>query len=183
MPLRLINGEEIIWKSFPGKRYRMFILFRDIFVSLFLVMMLYYTTLEYAPIEIEKTTLLLICSVLFGLGLFIALIHQIQFLLIQYFITNERVVIKRGFFNRRLSSVKLEHVLDIEVRQNFTERIIGVGTLYITNANDRQFDSGTEALTDAAAFKFIDTPWERHRELEQILEDHDNTTRFHKDFD
>lgn len=47
-------------------------------------------------------------------------------------VTNKRVVLKEGFFNRKTQEVKLSALEAIEFEQTFLERILGVGCLEIS---------------------------------------------------
>src|SRR5690625_4448216 len=63
---------------------------------------------------------------------------QIQLILVRYIVTNERVIIRRGLLNVRLTSINLVNILDTKVEQRFYERLINTGTVYLFTANDSQ---------------------------------------------
>ena len=47
-------------------------------------------------------------------------------------VTNKRVILKEGFFNRKTQEIKLSAIEAIEFEQNFIERLFRVGCLEIT---------------------------------------------------
>src|SRR5690625_7757427 len=63
---------------------------------------------------------------------------QIQLILVIYIVINERVIIRRGLLNVRLTSINLVNILDTKVEQRFYERLINTGTVYLFTANDSQ---------------------------------------------
>jgi uncharacterized membrane protein YdbT with pleckstrin-like domain len=106
-----------------------------------------------------------------GCGILFAAFRQINFLLVRYILTNERIVIQTGFLSRNLTSVKLEHINNTDVRQSFSERLIKTGSIYFFTPNDdASADSTTNALYKLPAFRNIDDPFEIHAKVEQLLE-------------
>jgi Bacterial PH domain/zinc-ribbon domain len=49
----------------------------------------------------------------------------------RYKVTNERVMIERGFVSRRTEEIDLYRVNDVAVKQNVFERLLGFGDIYI----------------------------------------------------
>ncbi|MBI5228785.1 PH domain-containing protein [Candidatus Micrarchaeota archaeon] len=47
----------------------------------------------------------------------------------EYFITNMRIIIKRGIVSYRLESIPLSMVTDVVIRRNLLERIVGIKSL------------------------------------------------------
>ena len=48
----------------------------------------------------------------------------------RYSLTEEKLVIDKGFFNRVEDEVRLYRILDITLKRSFWERIFGVGTIH-----------------------------------------------------
>ena len=48
----------------------------------------------------------------------------------RYSLTEEKLIIDKGFFNRVEDEVRLYRILDITLRRSFWERIFGVGTIH-----------------------------------------------------
>lgn len=166
--IHLMRGEKVIWKSFPGKNYRMFILGRDLGFGLF-VSLFSYMGRDMFYLGLSDKFMLTTSIIIFLLFFCLAIFNQINFLLTQYFLTNQRIIIKKGLLNRNLSSVKLEHIIDTRVEQKLSDRLIRSGTIYIFNSNDR-FDDKDHENDKVAAFRNIDNPFLVHRTMEEILE-------------
>lgn len=77
---------------------------------------------------------------LFAIGLFVLLIFLIgvaiiiallQFQKLSYWITNKRIVFKRGIIGFSISSIPLERISDIILSRSFVEMIFGFGSLHV----------------------------------------------------
>jgi uncharacterized membrane protein YdbT with pleckstrin-like domain len=76
-------------------------------------------------------------------GLFCWLIVPIVFALVRYLqtrsrvfeLTSERLKISDGVFSKTLSTVELYRVKDIEVRQPFLSRMLGMENIHITTSD------------------------------------------------
>lgn len=171
MGIKLLDGEEVVWKSFPGKRYRTVILFRDLSISFFVALMIQQVLVNLLPDFFKDGLGFKVAAVFFFIGFCIAMYTQINFLLVRYMMTTERIVISKGFLNRDLTSLKYEHILDTKVKQSFADMIIKTGTVFITNANDRADERDASALDRIASFKNIDDPFFVHKTLEEFIEE------------
>lgn len=170
MSIHFMSNEELIWKSFPGVRYRSFIFARDFSLFIFFAILFYYGVDEFIPGFLSDKVLLSLTFSIGGIGLIFAGITQIQFLLVRYYLTSERLIIKRGFFNRNLTSIKLEHVHDTKIVQSFSERLIGTGSIYLFTANDSKGADGEDVLHRVPAIKNIDDPFLVHQKVEEMVE-------------
>lgn len=166
--LHLLRGEQIVWKSYPGKNFRLFICIRDLFLGVFCGVITY-MGLAMLELGIPTSVLVGLSIAAFSLLFVFAIVNQINFLLTQYILTDERIIIRTGVLNRRLVSLKYEHVLDTNVVQSLQDRLIKTGTIYIFNANDR-YDHEENPQGKAAAFRNIDQPFRVHNQLEEYLE-------------
>ncbi len=53
----------------------------------------------------------------------------------RYRLTNERLVIIHGFFSRRTEEIDLYRVNDVDTRQNFGERLVGIGDVSVATTD------------------------------------------------
>src|SRR5699024_12425469 len=97
MAIKYMKDEEVVWESYQGKNYRLFYLIKDLLMVLILTVLIYYLLDTVIPNSSLKITLVFL---LIGLGYII--IEQVKLRLVRYVITNERVIIKRGWFNVKL---------------------------------------------------------------------------------
>lgn len=66
---------------------------------------------------------------------------------LQYVITNQRIIVKRGFFYIRIEEIPLTSIDDLKVYQNLSDRIFGSGTVMV-------FGKGIST----AKFRMLDKP-------------------------
>lgn len=160
-----MKDEEIIWESYQGKRYRMFHLVKDSVLLLLLTFSLYYFAGKITTTPIWKYILML-----FLLGISYIGIKQIKMILIKYVITNERVIIKRGWLNVKLTSISLVNVLDMKAEQSVWEKIINTGTVYLFTANDSQ-NNDDNFIQNVPKIANIDDPFSRHSKIAELLKE------------
>lgn len=55
-----------------------------------------------------------------------------------YTLTEEKLIIDMGFFNKREEEIRIYRITDFSVRQNIFQRIFGVGNIVITSFDDMQ---------------------------------------------
>jgi len=165
MAINYMKGEEVVWESYQGKNYRLFHLIKDLLMVLIITGLIYYMLNMVIPDSSLKITLVLL---LIGVGYII--FEQVQLTLVRYVITNERVIIKRGWFNVKLTSISLINILDTKVEQKFTERLIKTGTVYLFTANDSQ-NSDDNFIQNVPKIANVDNPFERHTMIAEIIKD------------
>lgn len=159
-----MRNEKIVWKSYPGKNYRMFILGRDLALGIFSSLIIYFL-LEFFGIKNQKA-LIISSGVIFGLWSILAGANQISLILVQYIVTTERIIIKKGWLNRNLISIRHENIVDTEVKQSMKERIINTGTIYLYTANDNQ----ASELNKTPMIENVDFPFKRHTKIMEVLD-------------
>jgi uncharacterized membrane protein YdbT with pleckstrin-like domain len=175
MSIHLMRDEQIVWSSFPGKRYRSYVFFRDLCFYLIAAVLLHECLNQLLP-TIHTALIRNLPYGLAGLGIILAGINQLKFLLVRYYLTTDRIVISTGFFSRRLSSIKFVHISDIKINQTFSERLLKTGTIYIFTANDSNInEDDSNSLNRVAAFKNIDEPFDVHSKLEELMENREDT--------
>lgn len=170
MAIKLMNNEEIIWKSHEGKNYRKFILFRDSLVWLLIICLIFYVLnnvlSDYISLSFKFKFIFMVISLIVALTFIF--INQFLLLMNLYVITNERVIIKSGLLNRRVTSIRLENIIDTKAEQNFIGRLIKSGTIYLFTANDSQ-NSDDEFIMNVPKFANIDDPFTRHSKIVELL--------------
>jgi len=172
MSIRLMKEEKIVWKSFPGKKYRTFLFVSQFGLPLILGIILFNVSkeLNFDQNIHEKfsVAVLLIVGVL---GLLYALYNQVLLLFLQYYITSDRVIIQKGFLNKQVSSIKHEHIHDIKIEQSLSQRMISTGHIFIFTANDSTINpNDSNFLNNVPCFANIDNPFQVHQLLEEAVE-------------
>ncbi|MFN3926259.1 MAG: PH domain-containing protein [Pseudanabaenaceae cyanobacterium] len=56
----------------------------------------------------------------------------------EYLITNQRVVVERGLFNRKIDTVELYRIEDIEIEKPFAQRLVGTGNITLVTSDRLQ---------------------------------------------
>lgn len=112
-----------------------------------------------AVLGIFSSYLLLSSGIVVLLGLSLLLIpayYHLQQKMVRYTLTDSKVEIDEGLFNKTTRNVPLRIIQDVTVSANFTQRMLGFGNIIIENANE----SDTEIV-----LKNINSP----KEYAQIL--------------
>lgn len=161
MAIHLVKGEKVIWESHPGKNYRLFVLFRDLALAFGSMGLFYYGLANLLGINDLKISLGG-SFIVFLLGLIYSIVNQINYILIVYCITDERIIIKKGWLNRKLTSIKHKSITDTKVHQTFTQRMIKSGDIYIFTANDSNPSIDGESLNRIPMIENIDNPFKFH---------------------
>jgi uncharacterized membrane protein YdbT with pleckstrin-like domain len=152
-PVFLIERERIIFKTHPHWLY--------VFVpelALFLVGGFIFLFLpSYFPEEIFPSGIVLI--ILFFAIFFSMLIIFLNWLCINYYVTNFRLIEERGIIGKRIMSIWLDKVQDITCSFGIFGRIFGFGNLEIQSA-------GTEGKI---VFDFLPDPQKLKEEIEKAI--------------
>ena len=132
--MQLIEGESVVWQGRPSWR----------------AMLAYYVVWGLASlvplalaIVVGQTTSIS----LEGWGSLVAVVALLLVLLVGwvrrlgslYAITSHQVMIRRGIVSRRVHSTRVEHILNIDVRQGLVQRLLGVGTVHFDTASSEDF--------------------------------------------
>lgn len=166
----LMRGERVLWSSFPGFRYRLFVFIRDIALGVLLGFTAYFF-FSYFNLDFGKYNVL-VPLVLSFVGVLLGVYNQIILMLTRYTITNKRVIIKQGLLNRRLVDVKIENILDTKVEQKVNQLMLGCGNIYLFTANDsHDHDS---FLQKTPRIENIDNPFQVHNLLKAAISESHN---------
>jgi len=60
-------------------------------------------------------------------------------------VTNKRIIDREGFFRKDTSEIRFADIKNVQVRQGFTDRLLGVGTIVISTAGEHE---DTVAMSD-----------------------------------
>ena len=172
LPFRLQHGEKII---------------RELKPQFFGFMMTrafggYITILAFVVILIAMTFLLRTIFASFWiyfllLPLFIALLLLVISLkpLVQYgkswyWITNHRVIGKRGFLGYNINSVPLENVADVVLTRTLLDRLLGLSSLIVVSMGNAPLQSGSNEDEKSESPNFFPAlTQETARELQRVL--------------
>ena len=70
----------------------------------------------------------------YGLGLIVIIASIIHRNSIKYTITNRKIRTKRGILSREIDEIDFSHIRNVLLRQDFSGRILGYGTVLIATA-------------------------------------------------
>ncbi len=125
----LIEGEKIVKDIKPLPNLKWYFYFRTgiaFFIILFFFLPLFFISTFLAP----SFSFILFIIVLILLAI-PWLISRNMYKHQHYWITNKRVIYKRGFLGYKISSIPLERISDVIVSRTFLERIFGFGSVHI----------------------------------------------------
>jgi len=103
-------------------------------------------------------------TIAFIFGLFILIIFVILYLVANnkynyqhYWVTNKRMLCRRGLLGYRISSIPLERISDVIVSRTFWERVFGFGSVHIQSLAG-QFTYGRGRLGSEGALLAVPDP-------------------------
>lgn len=70
-------------------------------------------------------------SMFFYIGIGVFIFYAAGYYSLQYVITNQRIIVKRGFFYIRTDNIPVTSVDDIRVYQTLWDKILGSGTVLV----------------------------------------------------
>ncbi len=135
---RLQDGEKIFFEAKPLKGYLWYMLVSS-FVGIF------FLSIFIVPFSLPLA-IILISAKMNGQLLFLLAIGSAIMILIvildivlvkrrydmrYYWITNNRIIVKRGLIGYSINSIPLERISDVLISRSFLERIFGFGSLHI----------------------------------------------------
>ncbi len=88
----------------------------------------------------------------------------LKWLTTTYTLTNHRLITRTGIFNRRRHDLPLARINDITYERSLTDRMLGCGTLIVTNAAETRY-----ALPDVPQVKDV------HAQLSELIYGNWNT--------
>jgi len=163
--IRLMQDEEILWESYQGVSYRRLHLIKDSLLTLMIVGAIYFMVNAIGSLPAIKISLLALV-----IGVAYVAIEQFKLRLVKYVITNERVIIRKGWLNVKLTSINLINILDTKAEQTVLEKLIRTGTVYLFTANDSQ-NSDDNFLQNVPKIANIDDPFGLHSKISEIIKE------------
>ncbi len=52
-----------------------------------------------------------------------------------YYLTDEKLIIERGFFNKHEEEIRLYRIMDVSLKRTFRERIFGLGSIHVCSSD------------------------------------------------
>jgi len=115
--------EEILMKFLPTR----LTFFRWYFAGVVLFALWFLLFFDFLKIAISKDYLFLMPL----LGLFLIIISEIRIRVNKFYITNNRIIEKKGLLSMMESSVGFDRIANYRIHQNFLEKILNIGTIEI----------------------------------------------------
>ena len=53
----------------------------------------------------------------------------------RYRLTKEKLILDKGFFNRKESEIRLYRIVDLDMTRSFGQRLLGIGTITVTSSD------------------------------------------------
>ena len=63
------------------------------------------------------------------------IIFGLPFTLTKYTLTDDKLLIKSGFFNTKEEEIRLYRIMDVTLKRSFWERLFGLGTIHCCSAD------------------------------------------------
>jgi len=123
---RLLSGERIIKEIKPLPNLKFYFFFKSVIGWLFFWLFLIFFFLTSLKFSIQISILILILP--------IPLFYYISYLRYKqraYWITNKRIIFKKGLFGYSINSIPLNKVSDLIISRSLLERIFGFGSLHV----------------------------------------------------
>lgn len=161
----LQEGEKIVEEIKPLPGLRLYFLFSGgrlvSSISLFIILLLFFT-LRFDFLTFRHNVWLWI-GILLPLSLVVGIvIASLRYSKQYYWITNKRVIYKRGLIGYRITSIPHERISDLIISRTFWERLFGFGSLHIQSLAGQV--SGTHTLGAEGVLLAIPNP-EQTQEL------------------
>lgn len=87
----------------------------------------------------------------------------------RYYLTEEKLIIDTGFFNRREEEIRLYRILDITLKRPMGQRLWGLGTVHLCTADRSTSEIDIKRIKKSRKFKeTLSDMVEREREERRI---------------
>lgn len=70
-----------------------------------------------------------------------------------YSLTNEKLLITTGFFNKHEEEVRLYRIMDISLNRTFGQRVFGLGTIHVNSADKSTPEFDIKSVKDSEKVK------------------------------
>lgn len=119
------EGEQIIQEIKPMYRLKIYYFVPNIFLIFFASLYIYFAG-RFFNISSWLTGSVIILALIISW-----LIAGSQYSNEYYWITNKRIIYKRGILGYQITSIPYERVSDVMISRTFTERIFGIASLHV----------------------------------------------------
>lgn len=169
----LQEGEEIVKEIKPVGGLRLYFFLKG-FMGL-AVLFLFFGGIFWMGIVGSKETtaeaLIIMATILVGLLVIVFLISfivaHLRYIQRHYWITNKRIVYKKGFIGYSIASIPYERVSDVIVSRSLLERICGFGSVLVQSLAGQ---ISTARMGSEAALQGLNNPEEIQQEIFSLME-------------
>jgi uncharacterized membrane protein YdbT with pleckstrin-like domain len=95
----------------------------------------------------------LLCLV--GIGILILLVWWLRCKSTQLTVTDSKVILRTGILSKNLNEVRIEHIRNVQLRQGFFQRMMGVGWIGISTSGQDEVEIQVAGLPDPSRVKAI----------------------------
>ncbi len=122
----ILEGEKIVEEIKPLPSLKWYFFFKSAFVLIFFMMFFIWTFFLAGPMFSIFTPIIIIVILIV-----LWLVAENRYKHQDYWITNKRVICKRGLIGYTISSIPFERVSDVIVSRTFFERLFGFGSVLV----------------------------------------------------
>jgi len=125
----LNDNENIIYETRPLKGYLWYMFASSMIGLLFLFVFLFswmFVVLAFVPMASVSIIVIIVFIIVVDI-----IVVRRKYKMKYYWITSQRIIIKRGFIGYSINSIPLERVSDVMISRSFLERVFGFGSLHI----------------------------------------------------
>ena len=162
MEFKLAQDEKVIWEAKPLSVYRIYLFITSgVLGFIGLVLFLFYGIYSIIP----STGVVLFFSISTVITVLASIIYvELSYRKEHYWITNKRIIMKRGIIGFYTYSIPLEMISDINTSRNWLEKMLGIGSVYVQSLAGQYSGGGFGA---EASFRGIKNP----EEIQKIIFD------------
>jgi len=124
----LLEGEKIVDEIKPLSALKWYFFFRSALVMIFVLIWFIwipFVSPKFAVLQLSPVIIIIVILIVLWLVAESRYKHQ------HYWITNKRVICKRGIIGYTISSIPFERVSDVIVSRTFFERLFGFGSVLV----------------------------------------------------
>ena len=122
-----MNKEKIVFKTNP---HRLLLVFPEVFIVLFGLAVFRYLLPFLLMLGISARIMIPLAGIL----VFLMIVIFLEWICTKYYLTNLKLVEKRGVIGKRIVSISLDKVQDVKCKFGIIGRIFGFGDLEIESA-------------------------------------------------
>lgn len=134
MEINFVEGEKILKEIRPLPRFKLYYTLSNTtwFLSFFIPFFLFLSVLLLEGIVYYAAALSLVLVLsLFLVFIVLWIISSLKYKWEYYWLTNKRIIQRKGLIGHSISSVPYERISDVIVSRNWLEKLLGIGSLRI----------------------------------------------------